>query len=149
MSLAEDFQPRGILPGSTDQNPVAQGNVERRLAIIPDMAIQDPDPFENLEKLLDFPAQKRYSLELSSSTSSTLTYISAAPPHNVEIMSKPRQKMVAVDDVTRAGTFVVSSISVMSLLATWLSGAIIIQPIFAGLLILLSIGFYAITLVKE
>ena len=62
MSLAEDFQPRGILPGSTDQNPVAQGNVERRLAIIPDMAIQDPDPFENLEKLLDFPAQKRYSL---------------------------------------------------------------------------------------
>ena len=54
-----------------------------------------------------------------------------------------------VDLVIRGACYIVAATSFMSILATILFGAIIIQPIFAALLLIASLGFYCMTLVKE
>src|SRR5215469_4573930 len=59
------------------------------------------------------------------------------------------RRMVAVDTVIRGGSYIAAAISVMSILATILSGAIIIQPTIAVLMLIASIGFYSMTLVRE
>jgi hypothetical protein len=59
------------------------------------------------------------------------------------------RRMVAVDSVIRVGSSFSAIISIMSILATVLSGAIIIQPAIAFLMLISSVGFYCMTLVKE
>lgn len=60
-----------------------------------------------------------------------------------------QRKLIAVDSVIRSASYIVSATSIMSLVATILSDAIIIQPIFAILLLIASLGFYIMTFVRE
>jgi hypothetical protein len=128
--------------GPDNENPV------RKLKIVMPDVLPSLHFLGDMDNVVDFSQEKRYITMTNSSTVSNLDYINDNPYTIVKVMSEPRPKMVAVDTVVRGGAFAVSSIAAMSLLATWLSGAIIIQPIFAMLLVLLSIGFYAMTLVK-
>ena len=57
-------------------------------------------------------------------------------------------KMVPLDSVIRSAASIVTAVSILSLAATFLTGAIIIQPIFAVMLLVASVGFQLMTLVK-
>lgn len=59
------------------------------------------------------------------------------------------RKMVPIDSVMRGGSIFVGATSVMSMGATFISGAIIIQPIFALMLLVASVGFYVMSYVKD
>ena len=59
------------------------------------------------------------------------------------------QRLVAVDSVIRGASYIVGATSIMSILATIVSGAVIIQPALATLLLIAALGFYCMTLLKN
>ena len=59
------------------------------------------------------------------------------------MMDEPR--MVEVDRVCRGGGMIVAMLAALSLLATILSGAIIIQPMVAILLLIFGAGFFVMS----
>jgi hypothetical protein len=59
------------------------------------------------------------------------------------------QRMVPVDSVIRGASCFSAAISIMSILATILSGAIIIQPALAVMILIVASGFYFMTTLKK
>jgi len=72
---------------------------------------------------------------------------------SMQMASDPAQttqrRMVAVDDVARNGSLIVGSLSMLSLLSSWLGGFDAIHPFLALLLLVASVVFYCITLVPN
>ena len=148
MSIAEQFAPRSIWPGSTAPAGLNPASIQRKFTIFDEDVPSDLDLTDQITNPIDFTEQPWYVSKLLVTGVTKPSYIIDYRCESVDLTTTKNPRMIAVDSVARGGAIVVSLISAMSLLATWLSGAIIIQPIFAGLLIILSIGFYTITLAK-
>jgi len=103
---------------------------------------------------LDFNQQLVYARQLVYTSPSTFEDTSYIWQANVmqqqnSYSSTSNSKMVPLDSVIQGGSLIVGSVSVMSLLATILSGAVIIQPLFAIAILISCTGFYIMTLVKN
>lgn len=59
------------------------------------------------------------------------------------------QQLVKVDLVVRGGSYIAGAIALLSLIATFLSKVIIIQPFVALFILIASVGFYCMTLVPH
>jgi hypothetical protein len=66
-----------------------------------------------------------------------------------EMLYVDSKRVVGLDSVIRGASYIIGATSIMSILATIMSGAIIIQPAFALLLLIAAFGFYCMTLVKD
>jgi hypothetical protein len=60
-----------------------------------------------------------------------------------------QSKTVPIDSLVRRGSYLVGIISIMSIVGTAVSNAIIIQPILAVSMLISAIGFYFMTFLKE
>jgi hypothetical protein len=142
---------RPIWPGSTEPTDENLINPSSELETTENGdTLAGFDYTEQTDNIVDISTRRRYVTEEIPSSSSNISYMNTnINGEYVNISSERRPRTVSVDAVIRGGSAIVSAISVMSLLGTWLSGVLIIQPIFAILLLLLSLGFYLMTLAKE
>jgi hypothetical protein len=101
------------------------------------------DYLQLLENRLDFPSEIMYH-DISSSNNTRYNFGIRTMSEDLYSISSSG-KMVPLDSVIRGAGLIVGSVSVMSLLATILSGAIIIQPLFAVALLISCVGFYLMT----
>lgn len=72
----------------------------------------------------------------------------AIPPRTTTITPEANPRMVPLDSVLRGGAAIVGALSTASLAAYALSGAIIVQPFIALILLISSIAFGIMSLVK-
>src|SRR5437868_6422609 len=126
MNLAEDFG-RTVWRGSTAPTPTRRANVDRKFTIVDDDVQSDPDSVDQVDNFIDFPTQKSYIPQISS-ISTNVSCIFTDTDEVVQVMSKNRPKMVAVDSVIKNASIIVGLLSALSVLATILSGAVILQP---------------------
>jgi hypothetical protein len=153
MSVAHNIlSGRPIWPGSTE--PIGENSINPlyELETIDDVRDSPGGSIyaDQIDNIVDISTRRRYVTEAIPSSASNIGYMNTnIYGEHVNIPSENRPRTVSVDAVIRGGSAIVSAISVMSLLGTWLSGVLIIQPIFAILLLLLSLGFYLMTLAKE
>jgi hypothetical protein len=150
------------------QGPTAPIEEKRRIIPVPELRIikggkdeggkdeggndYSPDTSnyaDDIQGLVDFSAAPMYIAHINASSSSNIDYLMPNISEAVKTSSENRPKMVSLDTVARGASFIVATISVMSLLTTATSGAIIIQPLFAIALLISCIFFYFMTLVKK
>jgi len=109
-----------------------------------------PNYADDIEQTLDSDPKLVYMISTVSPTSEDFDYIrrsNVMQPNSYS--STNNSKMVPLDNVIQGGSLIVGSIATMSLVATFLSGAIIIQPLFAIALLIACVGFYILTLAKN
>jgi hypothetical protein len=151
MTIAEDnLSPRTTWEGSTaPTNAKSRNPPELRNVNGGNDSPDAPDYADDMVNVVDFLAASRYIKGITSSSSFGIDYITMNMSEYVKMSSESRPKMVPLDTVVRGTSFIVATLSTMSLLTTAASGAIIIQPLFAIALIISCVGFYVMTIVKK
>jgi hypothetical protein len=108
-----------------------------------------PDYAGDLEKALDFPLNPGYYLPDPTINNIEYERLVTQMLSDTSLAAVDSRKMVPLDSVIQGGSLIAGSLAVMSILATLLSGAIIIQPLFAMAILVACTGLYVMTLVKS